>query len=118
MLDDYASSLENAGATVEQVPTGKIDCVLMSQLIRLFAFRHPKVRDGDVVTTMDVNAFVMTPSILDPLREFPHLRVWVFQYHETVHLQGVKGKCQMKVTDSMYSKFFFFRFQVKLSTKI
>ena len=44
---------------------------------------HPDIEDEDVVITADVDAFIMTPDILNPLEEFSDKAVWVWQYETT-----------------------------------
>jgi len=88
----YGEMLESAGAIVEWVPAGGMDCVLKSQLIRLVAFDHPAVEDYDLVVTVDVNLFVMTSHILDPLKDSPDMLAWVFQYEESAHSRQGTGE--------------------------
>ena len=60
-------------------------CVLKSQLIRLLAFNFPFIRDEDVIVTSDVDAFIMTKDILDPL-EMYFMQIWLYQYIYTLKL--------------------------------
>jgi hypothetical protein len=60
-------------------------CVLKSQLIRLLAFTLPFIRDEDVIMTSDVDAFIMTKDILDPLEMYP-VQIWLYQYIHTLKL--------------------------------
>jgi hypothetical protein len=48
-----------------------MECVLKSQLIRMFAFGHAAVRPTDVVLTADVDLFLMTENILAPIYDHP-----------------------------------------------
>ncbi len=68
-----------------------MDCVLKSQLIRMFAFGHEAVRPKDIVVTVDVNLFVMTERILDPIYANPDLLAWVFQYDRSASSNNPKG---------------------------
>ena len=87
-MTEYGRTLESAGASIEWVHVGDGDsgepeaCVLMSQLSRLLLYqRRDLVRPDDIILTMDVNAFVMTPKILDPIRLNPGKKVWLMQVH-------------------------------------
>ena len=79
----YGQTVEAAGASVEWIPTGGdggTDCVLLSQLSRMLLFQNRGlVRPDDVVVTMDVNAFVMSKKILDPVKFNPGKKVWIMQ---------------------------------------
>lgn len=68
------------GAIIEWVTTDGIDCVLMAQIVRMFAFGHPLVKPDDVVMTVDVNLFLMTGKILDPIYENPDKLAWIYQF--------------------------------------
>ena len=59
-MEAYAETLRAAGAVVEWIPAGGMDCVLKSQLVRMLAFTATDVvRPEDLVMTVDVNAFPM-----------------------------------------------------------
>ena len=59
-MEAYAETLRSAGAVVEWVRAGGMDCVLKSQLVRMLAFTATDViRPEDLVMTVDVNAFPM-----------------------------------------------------------
>merc|ERR1712218_124068 len=88
----YGSMLERAGAVVEWVEAGEMDCVLKSQLIRLFAGEHPLVNPDDIVMTVDVNLFVMTKDILHPILSSPRMTAWVPQYEETASIPTGRGE--------------------------
>lgn len=75
----YGEMLESAGAVVEWV-RAEMDCVLQSQLVRLFAGEHPLVLEDDIVMTVDVNLFVMTKDILNPIFSNPRMTAWVPLY--------------------------------------
>lgn len=92
ILNDYMDSLRRAGAVVRQVETEGTDCVLKSQMIRLFAFDHPLVKENDIVVTFDVNGFVMNDRILDPIFNDPYKTAWIFQYEDTAHIETGTGE--------------------------
>ncbi len=95
VLEGYAATLRQAGAVVRLVAAEEgVDCPLQSQLVRLFAFNDPEVNDGDVVVTMDVNAFVVAEKVFSPILENPGLLAWVYQYHDTAHIRNGKGTVQ------------------------
>jgi len=71
------------GVHVEWVLSDGMDCVLMAQLVRLFAFGHPLVKPNDIVMTVDINLFLMTGDILDPIYENPDKLAWLYQYDVT-----------------------------------
>ena len=48
---------------------------------------HPVIGDQDVVITADVDAFIMTPDILQPLQEYGDKAAWVWQYETTATKQ-------------------------------
>ncbi len=68
------------GAEIQWVATDGMDCVLKAQIIRMFAFGHPLVKPDDVVMTVDVNLFLMTGNILDPIYENPEKLAWIYQF--------------------------------------
>ena len=74
------------GLEVRWVESGDMDCVMKSQTSRMWAFNDPMVKDDDIVITIDVNAFIMTSKILDPIYENPRNSIWVFQYEDTADI--------------------------------
>ena len=70
----------------------------------MLAFDHPQVLGDDIVVTMDVNAFVVTAKILDPLSFMPDAEAWVFQYHETAGIQTGTGESFNQNIMSMRAK--------------
>ncbi|XP_023341269.1 uncharacterized protein LOC111711213 isoform X2 [Eurytemora carolleeae] len=80
-LLDYKKSLEMNGAFVYFNKTYDIPCVLSSQLTRMLAYKLDVVSPNDVIITADVDAFVGTPHILDPLNQTK--AVWIWQYELT-----------------------------------
>ena len=78
-LLEYKSRLESYGADVVIVMSDGLSCVLTSQLIRIMAQHyHPIISDDDIVITADVDAFIMTPKILEPLKR--NVKVWIWRY--------------------------------------
>eukprot|EP00090_Calanus_glacialis_P028353 TRINITY_DN4555_c0_g1_i6.p1 TRINITY_DN4555_c0_g1~~TRINITY_DN4555_c0_g1_i6.p1 ORF type:complete len:346 (-),score=89.34 TRINITY_DN4555_c0_g1_i6:59-1096(-) len=92
MMTAYGEMLERAGAVVEWLEAGDMDCVLKSQLVRIFAGVHPLVMPDDIVMTVDVNLFVMTPDILHPIVSSPGMIAWVPQYEETASIPTGRGE--------------------------
>ena len=45
---------------------------------------NAEVGKDDIVMTVDVNLFVMTPDIVKPILSHPDMTAWVPQYHDTV----------------------------------
>ena len=88
----YGSMLERAGAVVEWLPAGDLDCVLKSQLVRMFAVDNDAVADTDLVITVDINLFVMTKEIISPMLSQPGMTAWVPQYTDTAHISTGKGE--------------------------
>jgi len=77
----YISKLEGLGARVSVHPAGNLDCVLSSQVARLVtAHYHPVIQDEDIVITADVDGFIMSPRILDPLQKASSFWVWGYDY--------------------------------------
>ena len=77
---EYGKILEGAGAVVEYVPTEGKDCILLSQLGRMLLFRNRDiVRPDDIICTVDVNTFVMSERVLNPVRLNPGKKVWLMQ---------------------------------------
>ncbi len=88
----YAKTLEAAGAVVEWVPTGGMDCVLKSQLVRMLAFTSSElVRPEDLVMSVDVNTFIMNDRVLGVLEDNSDVTAWVFQYEESAHVATGEG---------------------------
>ena len=44
------------------------------------AHYHPVIQDEDIVITADVDGFVMSPRILDPLQKASSFWVWGYDY--------------------------------------
>ena len=88
----YGSMLERAGAVVEWLPAGGMDCVLKSQLVRMFAVDNEAVADTDLVITVDINLFVMTEQILSPVFSRPSMTAWVPQNADTADISTGRGE--------------------------
>ena len=78
-LEEFRKKMEGFGADVALVRAEELSCVTTSQLVRILAqVHHPIIRDEDIVITADVDAFIMTPSILKPLKK--KVKVWIWRY--------------------------------------
>jgi len=85
-LIEYRKKLEGLGAVVLLKQSQDLPCVLTAQLIRLLAFDLEFVSAADVIVTADVDAFVMTPDILKPLK-LKQKNIWIWRY-ELTHNTG------------------------------
>ena len=47
-----------------------------------FFHRHKEVQPNDIIVTMDVDAFIMTPQILDYIEQNPNHIAWLPRYEE------------------------------------
>ena len=78
-LEEFRQKMEGFGADVALVRAEELSCVTTSQLVRILAqVHHPIIRDEDIVITADVDAFIMTPGILKPLKK--KVKVWIWRY--------------------------------------
>ena len=84
----YGSVLERAGALVEWLPAGALDCVLMAQLVRMFAGDNPSVEEHHVVIVVDINLFVASEELIRPILDHPDKLVWNPLYDVTRRLTG------------------------------
>ena len=85
-LLEYRDKLVGHGAHVVLHQETELSCVLASQLIRILAQQfHQDIQDDDVVITSDVDAFIMSPSILKPLEM--DVSVWIWRY-ELSYING------------------------------
>ena len=75
-LLSYKALLESFGAKVSLFHSVELPCVLTSQLVRLLAFQKDFVNEEDVIITADVDAFIMTPEILRPLKKKVSVWIW------------------------------------------
>ena len=83
-LLEYKARLASYGAQVLLLQSGHLPCVLTAQLVRLLAFQCEFVREEDIVVTADVDAFIMTPEILRPLKK--KVSVWIWRYELSYHM--------------------------------
>ena len=58
----------------------------------MWAFQDPMIRDEDIIVTADVNLFVATPKILDPIYNNPGLKVWVYQWDRAAFVKTGIGE--------------------------
>ena len=65
---------------IRWVEEGNMSCPTKSQLIRMWAFQEPMVKNDDIIVTVDANLFVMTPKILIPLSQNSNKTIWIFQW--------------------------------------
>ena len=82
----YEEHLRQTNVEIRWVKEGDMDCVTKSQLIRMWAFQEPMIQEDDIIVTVDVNLFVMTPKILDPIFQYPDKKLWVFAWYETAFI--------------------------------
>ena len=77
-------NITNNTVEVRWVKEDGMSCVTKSQLVRMWGFQEPVIDSRDIVVTVDVNLFVVTSKILDPIvYAHPNKKVWVFQWHNT-----------------------------------
>ncbi len=86
-LRRYKEKMEGYGAVVKLVPAGDMECVVKTQIIRMFAYELAEVADDDIVMAADVDAFIMTPKITAPLRLRSRKLIWIYRY-ELSHQMG------------------------------
>ena len=90
--DRYEEKLKSTTVVYEWIPADDVDCVLKSQLARMFAFGHPLVKPTDVVATVDVNMLIATDKFLDPIYTKPDMLAWIFQYKISENQTGGQGE--------------------------
>jgi len=88
----YEEQLKQTNVEIRWVREDDMNCVTKSQVIRMWAFQDPMVRDDDIIVTVDVNLFVVTPKILDPIHENPDLKVWVYQWDRAAFVESGIGE--------------------------
>ena len=88
----YEEQLKQMNVEIRWVAEDDINCVTKSQLIRLWAFQEPMIHDDDIIITVDVNLFVTTRKILDPIYENQDMKIWVFQWHNTAFAKDGIGE--------------------------
>jgi len=83
-LLQYRSELQKEGAYVYLNKTeDNVSCVLTSQIIRMLAFQLEVVEKDDVVITADVDAFITSDHILDPVTLSGNV-IWLWRYGHTL----------------------------------
>ena len=88
----YEEQLKQTNVEIRWVKSGDMSCVTKSQLIRMWAFQEPMINDEDIIITVDVNLFVVGPQILKPIHEYPNVKIWVFQWHNTAFIETGIGE--------------------------
>lgn len=91
-MREYEDKLKKMNVTHQWEQRNGIDCVLKSQLARMFAFGHPLVKAQDIVATIDVNMFIATASFLDPIFANPGRLAWIYQYDIVQDATNDKGE--------------------------
>ena len=66
--------------------------LIFSTVCRMFAGDNVNVAENDIVMTVDVNLFVMTPEIITPILARPGLVAWVPQYSDTADISSGRGE--------------------------
>ena len=88
----YEEQLKQTNVEIRWVKEGDMDCVTKSQLIRMWAFQEPMIQEDDIIVTVDVNLFVASPKILNPIYENRHKKVWVFMWYDTSFIESGIGE--------------------------
>lgn len=91
-MEAYEKKLQDIQVTYKWVHADGMDCVLKAQLIRMFAFGHPLVQPTDIVMTVDVNMFLMTNKIFDPIYGRPDVLAWIYQYDRSAVRTSDEGE--------------------------
>ena len=91
-METYEKTLIPTGVHHKWVQAEGMDCVMKAQIVRMFAFGHPLVQPVDIVVTVDVNFFLMTDKIFDPIYDNPNMLAWVYQYDRSAFEKARKGE--------------------------
>ena len=81
-LDDAITRSKEAGAAAIRVVSPfdeSLGCVMESQIQRMYAYRHPDIRDEDIIVTSDVDSFPTSDVVLSPLRNRTY-NAWIWQW--------------------------------------
>ena len=88
----YEESLKQTNVVVLWVKSDDMSCVTKSQVARMWAFQEPMIDSRDIIVTVDVNLFVVTSNILDPIHQNPNKKIWVFQWYNTAFVESGIGE--------------------------
>ena len=88
----YEETLKQTNVEIRWVEEDDVNCVTKSQLIRMWAFQEPMIKDEDILITVDVNLFPDNERILNPIFDNPNLKIWVFQWFDTASIEGGIGE--------------------------
>ena len=87
-LDDVIARSKGAGAAAIRVVSPfdeSLGCVMESQIQRMYAYRHPDIRDEDIIVTSDVDSFPTSDVVLSPLRNRTY-NAWIWQWSHSEYL--------------------------------
>ena len=88
----YEDQLRQTKVEIRWIKSDDMSCVSKSQLIRMWAFQEPMIKNDDIIITVDVNLFAATSKILDPIFENPNLKLWNFQWHRAAFVNTSIGE--------------------------
>ena len=87
-LHEVIARSKDAGAAAIRVVSPfdeGLGCVMESQIQRMYAYKHPDIRDGDIIVTSDVDSFPTSDMVLRPLKNRTY-NTWVWQWsHSEYH---------------------------------
>ena len=77
----------------------------------MWAFQEPMIKDDDIIINVDVNLFVATSKILDPIFNNPGLKVWNFQWHRSAFVNTSIGETfnQNLMSAKSEGRYFFYQ---------
>ena len=77
-VEKFADTFDSdPGIVVIPQKTTSLGCVLQSQMSRMFVFTNTFIQEQDIILTTDVDIFVMSNKIVEPLK-FDWL-TWIYQ---------------------------------------
>ena len=88
----YEEQLNQTNVEIRWVQEDDIDCVTKSQLIRMWAFQDTMIKEKDIIITVDVNLFVVSPNILKPIYDNLDKKLWVFMWYDTAFIETGIGE--------------------------